>query len=359
MIISVLIPYNVLATDNVENQEIKTEKLEEENKKIGTKEDGNVTNNEDKKILKKNDDGTIFYGTENELKEQEELRKKIQETEKIEGKTEETEKEQTEENNKIENNIKLRAKAKATTLSNEATTELDSGMDGAYSTFSIESDPSAIYRYHTTYIEKLSLITKETVRVCEFENEATTFYFVQGNIVYVMVDDSSTTNPYHIQGYDVIQKKKVFDKEFAVDDASYRNHDFAVDKNQNFFFKTGKATISSYNKNGQFLDKATNKADVSMIITGITPNGKVLGIRVSAGSILYGTGGYVIIENGKFPRYTGTLQGQQFNNEILFYENNNFYIPLRFNSEGNYAFNDNGAVFSLKYSADANRLYFC
>ena len=83
MIISVLIPYKVLATDNVENQEIKTEKLEEENKKIGTKEDGNVTNNEDKKILKKNDDGTIFYGTENELKEQEELRKKIQETEKI------------------------------------------------------------------------------------------------------------------------------------------------------------------------------------------------------------------------------------------------------------------------------------
>src|SRR5699024_6981693 len=133
---------------------IKTEKLEEENKKIGTKEDGNVTNNEDKKILKKNDDGTIFYGTENELKEQEELRKKIQETEKIESKTEEAEKEQTEENNKIENNIKLRAKAKATTLSNEATTELDSGMDGAYSTFSIESDPSAIYRYHTTYIEK-------------------------------------------------------------------------------------------------------------------------------------------------------------------------------------------------------------
>ena len=359
ILISVLIPYQVLATDNVENQEIKTEKLEIEDKKIGTQEDGNASNNEDEKTLKQNNDGTIFYGTEKELKEQEELLKKIQETEKIESKTEEVEKSENQENNKIENNIKLRTKAKATTLSTEATTELDSGMDGLSSTFSIESDPSAIYRYHDTYIEKLSLVTKETEKICDFENEATSFYFVQGNVVYVMVDDSSTTNPYHIQGYDVIQKKKVFDKEFAVDDASYRNYDFAVDKNQNFFFKTGKATISSYNKNGQFLDKATNKADVSVIITGITPNGKVLGIRVSTGSILYGTGGYLIIDNGKFPRYTGTLQGKEFNNEILFYQNNNFYLPLRFNSEGTYAFNDNGAVFSLSYSADANRLYIC
>ena len=359
ILISLLIPYQVLATDDDENQEIKTEKLEVENKKIGTQEDGNITSNEDKKILKKNDDGTIFYGTEKELKEQEELLKRIQENEKIETKTEEVKKDENLENNNIESEIKLRTKAKVTTFSTETTTELDSGMDGIVSTFSIESDPSAIYRYHATYIEKLSLLTKKTEKICDFEKWALSNYFVQGNIVYVMVNDSSKTNPYHIQGYDVIQKKKVFDKEFAVDDASYRNHDFAVDKNQNFFFKTGKATITSYNKNGQFLDKTTNEADVSMVITGITPNGKVLGIKISTGSILYGTGGYLIINNGKFSRYTGTLQGQHFNNEILYYENNNFYLPLRFNSEGTFAFNDYGNVFSLNYSADANRLYVC
>ncbi len=243
----------------------------------------------------------------------------------------------------------ISAKVKAAT-SDYTITKLDFSSWSDY-TFTIDSDTSSIYFYTPTGIDKYSVLTKKNETIINYEKPQGSYIYakyVSENIVYILDDPTTTAQSYHVQGYDLIQKKKVFDKKFNVNSEPTVNlrYRFLVDKDQNFYFVTGKRTISSYDKNGNKLDTVENPLDRQITLEQITPDGKTVIYKTYAENYQL-KGGYLAVENGKFLRYTGSAFTAYKN--VPFWLSDNFNSNLKFNKECTFAFDVQGHIFKYKF----------
>ncbi len=279
-----------------------------------------------------------------------------EEADKIEGSsaTEKTEERMTigQQNKKAVNVLNTPNKA-INTVANTADyliTNLDLSNWSLY-TFTIDEDNSSVYFYNATGIKKYSVLTKQMETVVDFEKPQDDQLYancVSENIFYMLVDSTTTTQSYHVQGYDLVQKKKVFDKKFNVNAEPTINlgYKFLVDTNQNFYFVTGKRVITSYDKNGNKLDTVTNPLDRQIGLKQLTPDGKTLIFTTYLENYQLKSG-YLAVENGKFLRYTGNAFTTYEN--VPFWLNDNFHYNLKFNKECTFAFDSAGHIFKYKF----------
>ena len=213
--------------------------------------------------------------------------------------------------------------------------------------FSIDNDKGAIYFFFKDCVKRLDLETKEykTAIIFEKECESIRNFYVLGDVIYIMQSvETPSTAPMVVQGYDLIKKEKVFEQTFdGLQDSEYRVAQFLVDDNLNFYFLVAKGTISSFNKNGEFIQTISTGYSAGIILTQVSSDNKTILYRIATDA--YDAGGYVPIDNGKFVGITTS----QTDGYLYFFSQAGFTSTLTFNDEATFAFNSEGYIFTYSH----------
>ena len=196
----------------------------------------------------------------------------------------------------------------------------------------IPEDPAYVYMINSRRVYRYDFINDtevETIFESTFDGSQTS-YFINGSIIYIQMQSSSDATTTHVEGFDILKQSLVYQCDFPIEQESDRRQQFVVDNNQNFYFKEGRRTVKSFDKNGNLIDSMTD--------TSRTSNLEL--VRVSANqNVLFHDYGPIYIKDGEF--VDGRAYSDAYTNGENLYSEDTVYAAGQYGGIFKYTYTEN------------------